>query len=313
MRNPRWRLLPGALTLAVGLISAAQESAPGQAAQTAQFLSQARYLISNEERKDLLALPEAQQAEFIEQFWKRRDSDPGTPANEFKEEYFRRIRLADEMFTGESRPGWLTERGGIAIVYGEPARRERQPPPAGKAAPCLETWHYDDFPVVFTDKNCVGEFSRTTRDLSPLSRRNIATTSRSRSLREPRKLPFDFEVRILKRPVEASRLEAFVRLAMPYPEIWFDFREGRFETVFALEMELSDSRKVVRWKFKNRYPVSLAAAELEAMRAEKFEIAVPLTVEDHIDDLRAGKCQLSITMENETSKERVRKVAEFTF
>lgn len=96
--------------------------------QTAGFLSEARYLISKEERKELLALPEAEQAKAIERFWKRRDTDPGTPTNEFKDEYLRRIRVANELFTGEPRPGWLTERGRITIVYGEPARRERQPP-----------------------------------------------------------------------------------------------------------------------------------------------------------------------------------------
>ena len=291
----------------------AQESPPDQPAQTAVFLSEARYLISKEERKDLLALPEAEQAQAIEQFWKRRDSDPGTPTNEFKEEYFRRVRVANELFTEESRPGWLTERGRITIVYGEPARRERQPPPAGKTAPCLETWHYDDFPVVFTDKSCSGAFLLTTRDLSPIERRNIATTSRKRASREPRKLPFDFEVHILRTPIQGGRLESSVRLAMPYSEIWFDFKEDRFETAFALEMELADSLKVIRWTFKNRFPVSLTAAELEAKRAEKFEIAVPMTVEKGIEELGAGKCRLTIIMENETSKQRVRKVAEFAF
>jgi len=313
MRNYRRRLLLGALTLSLCLVSIAQDSPPGQSAKAAEFLSEARYLISKEERKELLALPEAEQADAIERFWKRRDTDPGTPTNEFKDEYFRRIRVANELFTGEPQPGWLTERGRVTIVYGEPSSRERQPPPAGKTAPCLETWQYDDFPVVFMDKNCSGAFVLATRDLSPIERRNAATTSRSRARREPRKLPFDFEVRILKTPVQGGSLERLVRLEMPYPEIWFDFKEDRFETVFALEMELADSRKVIRWTFKNRYPVSLAAAELEAKRAEKFEIAVPITVEDGIEELRAGKCQLSIIMENETSKHRVRKVAEFAF
>ena len=307
------RLLPGALAVLACLGAAFGWDAGGQESQADGFLSEARYLVSKEERKALLGLPEALRADYIEQFWKRRDSDPATPANEFKEEYFRRVKLANEIFSGETRPGWLTERGRVAILYGEPARRERQPPAAGKTGPCLETWHYDDFPVVFTDKGCTGTYDLATRDLSPLSRRDIAASARSRSRREPRKLPFDFEVRILKKPVEVLRLEAFVQLLMPYPEIWFDFRDGRFATSFAVEMELVDSRKAVRWKFKNSYPLSLTPAELEARRAGTFEIEVPLTVEDGLDELRAGKCLLSIIVENETSKERVRKVAEFAF
>ncbi len=255
MRTFRRRLLLGALTLTLGLVSAAQESPPDQPAQTAAFLSEARYLISKEERKELLALPEAEQAEAIEQFWKRRDSDPGTPTNEFKDEYFRRIRVANEMFTGESRPGWLTERGRITIVYGEPARRERQAPPAGKIAPCLETWHYDDFPVVFSDKDCSGAFILTTRDLSPISAAEYRhDLPLARAAGSPGSLPFDFEVQHPEDTGPRRQAGEPRRLAMPYPEIWFDFREDRFETAFAVEMELADSRKVVRWTFKNSYP-----------------------------------------------------------
>ncbi|OGD20955.1 MAG: hypothetical protein A2W03_07540 [Candidatus Aminicenantes bacterium RBG_16_63_16] len=313
MNASRWRFILGAAALSASFVSAAQESGRAPSEQAAEFLSQARYLISKEDKKELLALPEDQQADFIERFWKRRDTDPATPTNEFKDEYFRRLQLANEMFTGEPRPGWLTDRGRTAILYGEPTRRGRPAPPAGKARPCLETWHYDGFQIVFSDKACSGTFILTTRDLDPISRRNIATAARSRSLREPRRLPFDFEVHILKKSVEGNSPESLVRLEMPYSDIWFDFKGGMFETVFTVEMELADSQKVVRWKFKATYPVRLAAAELEGKRQEKFEIMVPMTIEKNVEELRAGKCQLSIIMANETSKERIRKVAEFSF
>ena len=312
MKISRRRLFFGVAALSACLVSAAQESGKQLTTQSAEFLSQARYLISKEDRKELLALTEEQQADFIERFWKLRDTDPATPAYEFKDEYFRRIELANEMFTGEPQPGWLTDRGRIAILYGEPARREPPAPPAGKTRPCLETWHYDGFQVVFSDKDCSGDFTLTTRDLGPISRRNIAVVARSRSRREPRRLPFDVEIHILKTPIQGNKMDGFVRLEMPYSQIWFDFRGGKFETAFGVEMELADSRKVVRWKFKNSYPVSLTAAEFKDKQKEKFEITVPMTIEGNVDELRAGKCHLSIIMENETSKERIRKVAEFS-
>jgi GWxTD domain-containing protein len=309
----RWLLILGAGALSVGLVSAAQQSGKKLSPQTDEFLSRARYLISKDERKELLALPEDQQADFIERFWERRDPDPSTPTNEFKDEYFRRIRLADGMFTGESQPGWLTDRGRILILYGEPTRRERQPPPPGKKDPCLETWSYDSFPVVFSDKNCTGAFTLATRDLDPIRSRNIAVAARSRSLRETRGLPFDVEVHILKKPIQGDKLEGLVRLDMPYSGIWFGAEDGNFETAFAVEMELTDSQKVVRWTFKNSYPVRLTGAELKEKQKDMFEITVPMTIEGNVAELRAGKCRLSITMENETSKERIRKVAEFSF
>ena len=313
MRTVPGRAVFWVLALAVGLASALRGGGAVQSPAASEFLSRARYLVSNEERKQLLALPEANQAAYIDDFWKKRDTDPASPTNEFKDDYFRRLQQADEMFTGEPQPGWLTERGRVTILYGQPDRRERQPAPAGKTGPCQEMWQYDDFQVVFTDKNCVGEFLLATKDLSPIGRRNIATTSRLRARRELRPLPFDFEVQILKSQDQGSGPAGFVRIRMPYAQVWFDFKDGRFATVFALEMELSDSGKVVRWTFKDRFPASLTAAELEAKRGENFEIVVPVAVEEKVKELLAGKCQLSITMENETSKERVRKVAEFIY
>ncbi len=313
MKAFRWLLFLGAAALSAGLVPASQKSGKEPPPATAEFLSRARYLVSKDEKKELLALPGDQQADFIERFWTRRDTDPATPTNEFKDEYFRRIRLADELFTGEPQPGWLTDRGRTVILYGEPSRRDPAAPPAGKKRPCLETWHYNDFPVVFSDKNCSGAFVLTTDDLDPIRRRNIAVTARSRSLREPRRLPFDFEIHILKKPIQGNALEGVIQLDMPYSGIWFGAKGETFETAFSVEMELTDSRKVARWKFKNSYPVKLTATELKEKQGDRFEIAVPMTIEGGVAELRAGRCQLAIIMENETSKERIRKVAEFNF
>ena len=56
---------------------------------------------------------------FIEQFWKRRDTDPRTGINEFKEEHYRRIAYANERFSSGQR-GWRTDRGRVYIIHGPP-------------------------------------------------------------------------------------------------------------------------------------------------------------------------------------------------
>lgn len=294
-------------------VSAVDKPEKKLAPPSAEFLSQVRYLITKEERKEFLRLPEEQRPEFIEQFWKKRDSDPATPTNEFKEEYLQRIKQANELFVGETRPGWLTDRGRIFILYGPPTRRETAAPAGGKTRPCLETWHYNDFPVVFSDRNCGGTFTLATDDLTRISSLDIARSSTTRSLREVKGLPFDFEIHILKRPVQGEVLQGLVRLEMPYSEIWFDVKDGVFQTTFAVELTLEDSQKIVRWQYKSRYPVEMSAAEFKEKQKEKFSIEIPMTIEKDVEALRAGKCRLSIILENETSKERIRKVAEFTF
>lgn len=78
------------------------------------------YLIAPEEKAvfDKLTTDSERDA-FIEQFWARRDPDPKTPYNEFKEEYYRRISYANENFTA-GIPGWKTDRGMVYIKYGPP-------------------------------------------------------------------------------------------------------------------------------------------------------------------------------------------------
>jgi GWxTD domain-containing protein len=85
------------------------------------------YIISDEEKKVFKALQTDEEREsFIEQFWLRRDADPRTPENEFKEEHYRRIAFANERYAS-GIPGWKTDRGRIYIMYGQPAEIESHP------------------------------------------------------------------------------------------------------------------------------------------------------------------------------------------
>jgi GWxTD domain-containing protein len=63
---------------------------------------------------------------FIEDFWRRRDPDPDTEENEYKEEYYERIAYANEHFAS-GIPGWKTDRGRIYIMYGPPNEKESHP------------------------------------------------------------------------------------------------------------------------------------------------------------------------------------------
>src|SRR5688572_32039285 len=69
------------------------------------------YIITDEERKAFKKLATDDERErFIEEFWRRRDPDPDTDENEFKEEYYERIAYANEHFAS-GIPGWKTEIG----------------------------------------------------------------------------------------------------------------------------------------------------------------------------------------------------------
>jgi GWxTD domain-containing protein len=123
------------------------------------------YIISDEERQAFKMLGSNPEREhFIEQFWDRRDPTPGTPENEFKMEYYRRIAYANDRFT-TSIPGWKTDRGLIYIVHGPPDEKEVHPSGDGNppGAP-WEAWRYKAFDaqgemvVAFTDTERTGDF-----------------------------------------------------------------------------------------------------------------------------------------------------------
>ncbi len=85
------------------------------------------YLITDAERAEFLRLPsDSEREQFIERFWKRRDPNPGTATNEFKEEHYRRISYANERFRDDG-PGWRSTRGRVYIKLGPPDEIESHP------------------------------------------------------------------------------------------------------------------------------------------------------------------------------------------
>src|SRR4051812_36037898 len=85
------------------------------------------YIITDEERKAFKKLATDDERErFIEEFWRRRDPDPDTDENEYREEYYERIAYANEHYAS-GIPGWKTDRGRIYIMYGKPDETETHP------------------------------------------------------------------------------------------------------------------------------------------------------------------------------------------
>ncbi|HEY1254199.1 MAG TPA: GWxTD domain-containing protein, partial [Terracidiphilus sp.] len=85
------------------------------------------YIISDEERKAFKSLSNDEEREaFIEQFWLRRNPNPDSPENEFREEHYRRIAYANEHYAA-GKPGWKTDRGHIYISLGPPDSIDSHP------------------------------------------------------------------------------------------------------------------------------------------------------------------------------------------
>ena len=111
------------------------------------------YIITDEERKAFLSLSNDEEREaFIENFWQRRNPNPDSPENEFREEHYRRIAYANEHFAA-GKPGWKTDRGRIYIMWGPPDSIDAHPSGGMYERPMdegggetstfpFEIWHY---------------------------------------------------------------------------------------------------------------------------------------------------------------------------
>ena len=125
MRLSRWL---GAAALPIGL--AAAPAAGAQPEMTprhrAWLEEEAVYIISETERQAFGNLEgEDLRDSFIEAFWQRRDPNPTTAENEFREEHTARLAYANEFYGRDTgRAGWRTDRGRFHIVLGPPRIKE---------------------------------------------------------------------------------------------------------------------------------------------------------------------------------------------
>ena len=79
-----------------------------------------RYFESADSLHGLAAAPPEERAAAWQRFWRATDPNPVTPENEALDLYFARLQAANQRFTDEDRPGWLTDRGEVFITIGEP-------------------------------------------------------------------------------------------------------------------------------------------------------------------------------------------------
>jgi len=90
----------------------------------------AQYFMTNDEKAAWKAVQTDAEAEaFIALFWARRDPTPGTPRNEFREDFDSRVKAADDQLSHGRTKGSMTDAGRILILFGPPTRATRKTTP----------------------------------------------------------------------------------------------------------------------------------------------------------------------------------------
>lgn len=286
--------------------------------EDADFLSKVQYIITKEEQHLFLETPDSEKEKFKQEFWKRRDPDAYTEENEFKIEYFNRIEQSNELFRNEGKPGWLTDRGRIFILFGPPTFRDINPLGYDRFGPCKEVWQYGNFPVVFVDKNCLGKYNLVTYDLSNIRSLNLAYMNSlvlaqeraQQTIREPKRY-FDFDWEIEKTRDDLDKIEGVVSIEIPYTRIWFIEREEKLVTVLDVSLQLKDGKGKIWWEFNDSYEAEIEEEALLESKEEALEIKIPFQLDSDIQMFRQTQTWMHLTVKNGTGGDEREKIKEF--
>jgi GWxTD domain-containing protein len=284
----------------------------------ADFLSKVRYIITRPEEKVFLELPDSKRDDFIDEFWKRRNPDPYSAVNEFKIEYERRLQAANRLFVGEARPGWLTDRGRIYILFGSPLDRIINPISRSSEERCGEIWYYGGFPVAFRDRDCSGTYELVTYDLTGIRQYNLIymhelnqAQDRAQKTSYRGRAPFDFRARVELAASDPGRIEGVIRLSIPYVGIWFKEPDvGSLVTTLEVEIELRDTAGDSRWRHDETFDVTIREEILEQEQGESLTRDIPFAITENLERLRHGKNKLQIRLKNHTGGEEQRRTLE---
>jgi len=120
-----------------------------------EFYEYARLIMSKQEKAIFNHLPDREsRQEFIADFWLKRDPDPETEENEFKEEFYDRVEYANQRFKEGGR-GANTDRGRIYIYFGFPDKIEEimmHGIPGVRGGVLIWTYYRYEFAIRFMDQ-----------------------------------------------------------------------------------------------------------------------------------------------------------------
>ena len=215
------------------------------------WLDLIQYIIHPEEREVFLQLSSDMERDvFIETFWKQRDPTPGTPQNEYKDEHLRRFQYANKWFSrGSSKPGWMTDRGRIYIILGEPVSKDRYPSNIA-LYPC-EVWSYygdvslglpTHFSLVFFQRQGVGEYQL----YDPVSDGPAALLLQGRNMD-----PFDYEG-LYNEIREVAPALALVSLSLIPGEFNYGFQPSPRNAIILADI-LNSPKKMVNPSYSTHF------------------------------------------------------------
>jgi GWxTD domain-containing protein len=282
----RWRQVSALALAALASACLVPPAVRSLDASSRDFLSKVRYIITKQEQQRFLAIPASERTAFIEEFWKKRDPTPETEANEFRDQYYKRIAEANHLFTEGAEPGWLQDRGRIYILLGPPTNRITYPRGITFYDVPHEIWYYGFFTILFTDEAWNGNYQ-----LDPLSVEQLSVLNRAQKEWQPQVADEKDQLDFQAKAKNAGTGRALVEIAIPYRTIKFDVKGGTLRATLVVTLDLMKMDETEVRQVRTEGTIETTDGELRESLLKEHTFEMPV-------EAPPGDYWLRVTVEN---------------
>lgn len=251
-------------------------SRPDLDPESQAFYETARLIMTKAEIRIFTHLPDDEsRAEFIEEFWEKRDPDRFTEINEFKDGFYRRVEYASRRFI-EGIPGWKTDRGRMYIYFGPPDKIDRYPVLDSPDVKGMVIWYYYryDFALRFLDEGGSGAYT-----LDPYYgiAGNFFDAVESVKLGMMPGLDERFQDRFADFQAEFLPQDQALQIRLPVEALIFTEGEGVLtaEMVFEFFVYTKKGKKIMRFQREARFEKT----EAEIVDMEEIVLTFPMDID----------------------------------
>ena len=259
------------------------------------FFETARLVMTGEEEDIFLHLPDAEsRREFMVDFWAKRNPDPTSETNEFKEEFEKRIDYANKHFN-EGRRGVNTDRGRIYIYLRPPEKTDYFPTTQDElgGGPVLWWIYYRyDLGIEFRDPRNTNSFEMAQvmgNLMQAIEDAKLGAVIHSRGAADRY---LDFEASF-----NAARREIEVRI--PVKKLNFKEEAGLIKAAFDFEFFIYKSGGAKKERFTATQSFSGKPEDVEKSRSMVFSFPY---------DLPSGKTYVDIILISKDGLGKARKI-----
>lgn len=214
------------------------------------FYEEARLVMTGEEKNIFNHLPDQKsREEFIKEFWAKRDPDPETEENEFKQEFYQRIEYANRHFR-EGIPGWKTDRGRIFIYLGPPDQIEQRPYINHPTIKGLIWWGYYEYKLGIEFVDRVGDGSYTlNQQISPYG--NLVQIIERAKFGQIFRGETGFKNRFVDFKVSFNQEKGEILVSIPVADLTFTAEDELLKASFEFEFYIYQKKDSKKYKFQD--------------------------------------------------------------